>query len=144
MTNLIRRCCVASLLIHGEAQKAGRAKATDKATFGRMTWLRTGCLEGKAGQAERPVTGATVIGVRGAIVPKRRKPREVWARKPRRGKGARKVELQEIIRCKDNRLNAQARLLVETGILLNEDEVEAANRTSNCAIGESHLLTPLK
>jgi hypothetical protein len=53
MTNLIRRRVAASLLINGEAGNrkgpTGRAEATDKATFGRTTWLRTGCPEGSAG-----------------------------------------------------------------------------------------------
>ena len=68
--------------------------------YGQQTWLRTGCTEGKAEKAERPVTVATVAGVRAFIVPKLREQRKAWKAKPRRGKGGRKIEARRPERSK--------------------------------------------
>ena len=57
MTNLFRQGVLASLRPRGEAEGLWPdrcAEVTEKATSGHIMWLRTGCPEGRAEQAERP------------------------------------------------------------------------------------------
>ena len=60
-TNLFRRDGLASLRLRGEALassgRSARRAAVTRSPAGALTWLRAGCSEGKAAEAERPVRG---------------------------------------------------------------------------------------